>query len=224
MNERATVFTNMIVFYNQNITNNSWLKIGNVHASNIIDKFNSKKSISFDITKFGKYSAHLNMRMMFWSKCFIESKISNEYKTFWFNNEDIRNQFISLTNSSLFFLFWEIISDCWHITNREMALLKYTFTTEDIKVNTLSKLAISLEKNLELKKKYVGTKQTEYEYYHKLSKKIIDDIDCQLSRHYGFTEEELDFIINYDIKYRMGKELDAYIEGALGKENIKTRE
>jgi len=24
--------------------------------------------------------------------------------------------------------------------------------------------------------------------------------------HYGFTEEELDFIINYDIKYRMGKE------------------
>ena len=24
----------------------------------------------------------------------------------------------------------------------------------------------------------------------------------------GFTDEELDFIINYDIKYRMGKELD----------------
>jgi len=25
-----------------------------------------------------------------------------------------------------------------------------------------------------------------------------------LARHYGFTDEELDFIINYDIKYRMG--------------------
>ena len=25
---------------------------------------------------------------------------------------------------------------------------------------------------------------------------------------YGFTEEELDFIINYDIKYRMGDELN----------------
>jgi len=25
-----------------------------------------------------------------------------------------------------------------------------------------------------------------------------------LAKHYGFTEEELDFIINYDIKYRMG--------------------
>ncbi len=29
--------------------------------------------------------------------------------------------------------------------------------------------------------------------------------DKVLGRHYGFTEEELDFIINYDIKYRMGK-------------------
>ena len=36
------------------------------------------------------------------------------------------------------------------------------------------------------------------------SKPIIDEIDCVLAKHYGFTDEELDFIINYDIKYRMG--------------------
>ena len=40
-----------------------------------------------------------------------------------------------------------------------------------------------------------------------LSKPIIDEIDKVLAKHYGFTEEELDFIINYDIKYRMGDEL-----------------
>jgi len=40
------------------------------------------------------------------------------------------------------------------------------------------------------------------------SKSIIDEIDKILAEHYGFTEEELDFIINYDIKYRMGKELE----------------
>ncbi len=27
-----------------------------------------------------------------------------------------------------------------------------------------------------------------------------------LAKHYGFTDEELDFIINYDIKYRMGQD------------------
>lgn len=40
------------------------------------------------------------------------------------------------------------------------------------------------------------------------SKPIIDEIDTALAAHYGFTEEELDFVINYDIKYRMGKELE----------------
>jgi hypothetical protein len=29
-----------------------------------------------------------------------------------------------------------------------------------------------------------------------------------LAKHYCFTEEELDFIINYDIKYRIGGELE----------------
>ena len=41
----------------------------------------------------------------------------------------------------------------------------------------------------------------------KKSKPIIDQIDTVLAEHYGFTEAELDFIINYDIKYRMGKAL-----------------
>ena len=48
-----------------------------------------------------------------------------------------------------------------------------------------------------------------YTYQKKLSKPIIDEIDELLAKHYGFTEEELDFIINYDIKYRMGDELNA---------------
>jgi hypothetical protein len=54
-----------------------------------------------------------------------------------------------------------------------------------------------------------GLVQTEIsyaEFYGGKSKPITDEIDHVLARHYGFTDEELDFIINYDIKYRMGKE------------------
>ena len=54
--------------------------------------------------------------------------------------------------------------------------------------------------------KNVGTTQTQSFKINK-SKPIIDKIDKVLAKHYGFTEEELDFIINYDIKYRMGDEL-----------------
>jgi hypothetical protein len=43
-----------------------------------------------------------------------------------------------------------------------------------------------------------------------------DEIDRVLAAHYGFTDEELDFIpstglrtgINYDIKYRMGRDTE----------------
>lgn len=38
----------------------------------------------------------------------------------------------------------------------------------------------------------------------RFAKPILDEIDAVLAEHYGFTPEELDFILNYDIKYRLG--------------------
>lgn len=45
-----------------------------------------------------------------------------------------------------------------------------------------------------------------FESENKHSNPVIDEINKVLAQHYGFTEEELDFIINYDIKYHMGGE------------------
>jgi hypothetical protein len=47
-----------------------------------------------------------------------------------------------------------------------------------------------------------------------VEKPIIDEIDRVLARHYGFTDEELDFIINYDIKYRMGRDAESESDGS----------
>jgi hypothetical protein len=38
-----------------------------------------------------------------------------------------------------------------------------------------------------------------------LSKAVIDEIDTALAPHFDFTDEELDFIINFDYKYRLGQ-------------------
>ncbi len=67
---------------------------------------------------------------------------------------------------------------------------------EDYKQNKLEKEKLS---------KQTG-KITYEEFYPRISKPIIDEIDRVLAKHYGFTDEELDFIINYDIKYRMGRD------------------
>ena len=51
--------------------------------------------------------------------------------------------------------------------------------------------------------KRTGTTETQ-SFKIKKSKPIIDEIDCVLADHYDFTDKDLDFIINYDIKFRMG--------------------
>ena len=56
-------------------------------------------------------------------------------------------------------------------------------------------------------KKTIRTKKGEIVYQEfspKATKTALDDVDCSLASELGFTPDELDFIINYDIKYRMG--------------------
>ena len=40
----------------------------------------------------------------------------------------------------------------------------------------------------------------------------MDEIDLELGSVYGFSEEELDFIINYDFKFRMGDDQSEEVE------------
>ncbi len=44
------------------------------------------------------------------------------------------------------------------------------------------------------------------EFRPSMSKATIDEIDAMLATHYGFTDQELDFVINFEIKYRMGQD------------------
>ncbi|HEY4387751.1 MAG TPA: hypothetical protein VGN34_25135, partial [Ktedonobacteraceae bacterium] len=45
--------------------------------------------------------------------------------------------------------------------------------------------------------------QIELEEFHMgHAKSLLDEIDALLAHYYGFTDEELNFIVNYDGKYR----------------------
>jgi hypothetical protein len=68
-------------------------------------------------------------------------------------------------------------------------------------------LLSALRATLVREKKQTGRTETQSFKIQK-SKPIIDEIDKVLDQHYGFTEEELDYIINYDIKYRMGRDAE----------------
>lgn len=120
------------------------------------------------------------------------------------------NYFVSaILNSSLYYWFYKNYSNCRDFSDVEITPFPIG---KDIDYHLLDKLSKELELSYKEKcviknRDYNGSITYYEEYYPAKSKPIIDEIDTLLASHYGFTEEELDFIINYDIKYRMGDEL-----------------
>jgi len=115
----------------------------------------------------------------------------------------------AVLNSSLFYAYFIAYGDCFHLSDGLAS--GFPVNPAILKDKKLVDLNKKLMKDLRDKAERktintkIGDKITYDEFYGGRSKAIIDDIDRVLAMHYGFTEEELDFIINYDIKYRMGQ-------------------
>ena len=113
-------------------------------------------------------------------------------------------------HSSLFYTFYIAYGDCFHISDNLVTSFPVPLAAFEDKA--LRSLATQLMKDhgAQRRKKddrYKGWRQYLYaEFRVGLSKGTIDEIDTVLAGHYGFTAEELDFILNYDIKYRLGHE------------------
>ena len=139
-----------------------------------------------------------------------EPTISSHIKCLFYKTKNLSKIVLCFLNSSLFY-WWN-----WHFTNcRDLSIADIDRSRIDLSdfsqesIETFNKLAISLMADLKKNSKiyrrvYKGILTQFDSFYPALSKHIIDDIDRVLAQHYGFTGEELDFIINYDIKYRMG--------------------
>lgn len=138
--------------------------------------------------------------------------ISRHLKKMNFPTKEKKEVGCATINSTLFLVWWLTHSSCYNLNSTE--LYSFNLNVNATLQEKLVKLNRELTKDVQNKSKrrvyvYKTTGRVEYdEFYMKLSKPIIDEIDKVLARHYGFTEEELDFIINYDIKYRMGDELN----------------
>ena len=135
----------------------------------------------------------------------------SEFKTLQFEESDYAQLVLACFNSSLFYWFMTVFSDCRHMNKREVDAFPINLKSlsDGSSKKILLKLATRLMADLKAhsisrKMKFKHDELTVQCIYPKNSKPIIDQIDTILATHYGFTPEELDFIINYDIKYRMG--------------------
>lgn len=114
----------------------------------------------------------------------------------------------ALINSSLFYAYFVAYGDCFHLSDTLVS--EFPVTEAILRDSTMADIGLRLQDSLDEHsvKKTISTKDgakiSYAEFSVAKSKPLIDEIDRALAKHYGFTDEELDFIINYDIKYRMG--------------------
>jgi hypothetical protein len=138
--------------------------------------------------------------------------ISRHLKKMHFDSREMCECGSAVMNSTLFFLWWISHSSCYNLNTPEFTSFRLDIDAK--LMNELSRINKRLTKDVRTHSRrrvyvYKTTGRVEYdEFYMKLSKPIIDEIDAVLAEHYGFTAEELDYIVNYDIKYRMGDELE----------------
>ena len=129
----------------------------------------------------------------------------SELKEIHFDGASVRDGALAMLNSSLFAWLVQCLSDCRNLNRREVSMIRFD-VTDSTRLKRLAAKGRELMKDIseksELKKQGGLTIQ---QTFPRFSKPIIDEIDRVLAEHYGFTDEELDFIINYDIKYRMGR-------------------
>ena len=133
----------------------------------------------------------------------------SEFKELSFENELSVKSVYCCLSSSLFRWFVDVTTDGSHLNKREIDNFPFDpirFQTSQPKVLEVTKrLSKNLRDNSEVRvMKYVHDTLSVQCIIPKHSKPIIDEIDRALARHYGLSDEELDFIINYDVKYRMG--------------------
>jgi hypothetical protein len=150
-------------------------------------------------------------------KCWINGKAtSSSRETCLLASRDTRAAIHAALLSTTFFCYFQFTSNCRDLNPSDIRLFcapKSLFG--DPRLTKLSPAVerdyVSKAKIIKMENKLTGTVELESLTPAK-SKSIIDEIDTVLAEHYGFTAEELDFILNYDIKYRLGRDPESDAE------------
>lgn len=112
--------------------------------------------------------------------------------------------------SSTFFWLWNVLSDCRNLNRRD--LLAFPLDVDGLPNETRTELAKLARQYLDALRS-TSTIMTKsglsiQTFGYAKCKPIIDKIDGILAQHYGLTDEELDFIVSYDVKYRLGADVE----------------
>jgi hypothetical protein len=118
-----------------------------------------------------------------------------------------RDVFVSVLNSSTFWWYYTVTFDTFNVKDYMVFGFRFDYPSSGSTKADLKESCEKLMTDYRAQAKHLKRGDTgSYTIYAKHAKPILDEIDSVLARQYHFTQEELDFVINYDIKYRMGRD------------------
>ena len=209
--QRSLLFQNL--HYEKSFINERIWRISSEIESSIYEKYITNRALSYEICDSTQHCIHyrsagLRYWIIFVRNGFNTDSASNKKKGL--NSSQKADFFMAALNSSLYWWYYSLNYDMFNQTDANILDFQLTYDSE-IEIQQFAPILesdLDRNKTLLITNKKDGDTNVSYAYNKKISKPIIDKIDKALAKHYGFTEEELDFIINYDIKYRMGDELN----------------
>ena len=138
---------------------------------------------------------------------------SSRQTTICFRENGLNILSVGLLSSNLFWWWYSISGNLRDLNPSDIMGFKFPISIiSDDEIKRLSSLyEEDVKKYSSIKIRIQKTKGETKTQSFKISKSkyFINLIDERLSKFYGFTEEELYFIINYDLKYRMSDELNS---------------
>ena len=191
-------------------------KLGRKLETSILQKFNDRPLIAANFAAgyekpciyYTRKLSHFVQILNFIPEIYDTSgqlREPSELKRVIFSDQVIRDAALGLLNSSLFYWLITLLSDCRNLNKREIEIARFDPSNDRTVLLQLATTARTLMSDIAANSRIrkQGSLMIQ-ETYPRKSKEIIDKLDSILAKHYGMTDEELDFIINYDIKYRMG--------------------
>lgn len=202
-------------------------KIGNEIELKILEKlFSVRTKLGEYICKESNNCIYYGVGVRYWIKVLTDSsdKLNNIYmdrkssgeKVLSFNENFPKEIAVAILSSSLFFWFYQNFSDCRNFSTKAVKHFPFninTMSSEQKKsiIKLCNILMNDYVKNSIIKKtSYKSTGElVNVEYRIKKSKRIIDKIDDQLANYYNLSDEEIKFIKNYELNFRIGTEGDS---------------
>ena len=193
-------------------------QVGSPEATSVLQKIDLKrhKTVNYYFSS-GKYGLlmHYHRSPRYWIRAMdfeayfkspTRSRSVYHFRDVYFKDKGYGKFIGALLNSTLFFFWFVSVGNGRNITGTDIEQIPVGEVNDELlqrMPEIFDRLMRDYDKNSFVRER----KDCEFqEFQPSKSKPILDEIDRVLAQHYGFTDEELDFIINYDIKYRLGAE------------------